>query len=779
MRRHARWSLSFGILIAAGVSGGCAQDAGPGDGEPVEPGSVAEGLRNCPPTNPDYPTCIPESDHCAGARGTLTANPPSINQGQSTTLQWAVSVPKDCAGQITLSSSPVGVSGTRTVAPSSSTPYQLRLNAKTLASVDVNVVLPPTVRIDGNTPEWRRLFLQAVGTPNTRVVLTSNVDLDMTGFESIPIVQGVTITSEAPPPVLVLGAASLTKSVIGFPPIFGQGPQRNAQNLGPRLYTTSRPRPLFIIRTNNENIFGDNVRLIGFRIQGPHFDTMEGSDNLERGIQINSATGVEINNMELSGWSGQAIYIEDPLERQTVPEAVRVHDSFMHNNQHVGGDGYGVETGPGGHALIERNVFDLNRHAIASSGASRSTYHASQNLVLKGGGVHAKWYEQYTHLFDVHGDDNCTPFGIGDSVWNCGNAGQQYSMFGNAFQYTNGNPVKLRGTPRGPASTLIYGNVFPQGSQGDAVVLNQGPTNISVGPNTLGVDTFGEYGVCDFDGDGKDDLFLATGVSWWYMSAAKMHWVYLSPNTERLSQVGLGDFNGDKRCDVFAINHGTNNWEISSGGSGAWTALPGNYPGIPMDQLRFGDFNGDHITDVFRRAPDGQWSAISPGHYGWTALQSSGFALEDLRFGDFDGNGITDVLSRAGGSWSVSWNGTSPWQKLASNLNDDIRNVHIADVDGLPGDDIVRYVTTGLTSGRWDISSGGKTGWTTLASYSWPNNSQNQQLFVAARARTFVGRFDVWGKADLLTIDPPELGRTSRIFSAGHSSFAPHGLYAY
>jgi hypothetical protein len=36
------------------------------------------------------------------------------------------------------------------------------------------------------------------------------------------------------------------------------------------------------------------------------------------------------------------------------------------------------------------------------------------------------------------------------------------------------------------------------------------------------MDTFGEYfSQCDFDGDGIDDLFLATGETWWYSSSGK------------------------------------------------------------------------------------------------------------------------------------------------------------------------------------------------------------------------------------------------------------------
>ncbi len=748
----------------------CALACGPTtDPEPDDVRAAGADIKNCPKTNPDYPNCdAPPTEppgSCKGLSGTLSFYPSTIVYGQSATLSWNVNAPPNCAGQLTVSSQPVGVQGSMTITPLSTTPYQLRLDNTTLAVATITVQLPGTIHIKGNTPAWRRLLLQALATRNQRVVLDDTVDMDMTGFEAIPVAQGVTLTSEAPllaTPIIVAGAINK------LPPVFTGPPSRAGQNPGPRIYTTSRPQPLFILRCNGADLSSDNARFIGFRLQGPHYDTMEGDDNLERGIMIDSCVGVEIANMEISGWSGQGVYIVDTAMRQFNPEQIKIHDSFFHHNQHVGGNGYGVVTSDGAYAAIERNLFDFNRHAIASAGAPGTGYRADLNLVLKGGGVHDKWYNEYTHLFDVHGDANCPDIPLNQHTWNCGNAGDQYWMTNNAFQYTNDNAIKLRGVPRVAAN--IYGNVFAHDDLGDAVNLYSS-TRVSMGPNTVDVDTYGQYGVCDFDGDGRDDLFLATGASWWYSSGGRMDWRFLSNYTERLHQVGLGDFDGDKRCDVFALEG--DHWAISSGGRGAWTPLPGTFS-IPFSELRFGDFNGDGITDIFRRAPDGQWYAISPGRWGWTALQSSGFPLSELRFGDFNGDKVTDVLSRSGGSWSVSWSGTSAWSKLPSNLNEELPGLFIADVDGIPGDDILRYKVVSPVTGRWEISSGGATAWQTFATLTWPSNQSTQAPAYTIRA--FVGRFDAWANADLLAIDST---RTSRLFSAGHSNFAAYGLYAY
>ena len=51
---------------------------------------------------------------------------------------------------------------------------------------------------------------------------------------------------------------------------------------------------------------------------------------------------------------------------------VRIHHNFIHHNQQDGTDGYGVAVVNRAYALIEKNVFDYNRHAIASRRASRA-----------------------------------------------------------------------------------------------------------------------------------------------------------------------------------------------------------------------------------------------------------------------------------------------------------------------------------------------------------------------------------------------------------------------
>lgn len=662
----------------------------------------------------------------------------------------------------------------------------------TTRAAKANVSAGSVVDIKGSTPEWRDKLIQAVGTADTTVRLAPDVDMDLTGA-SMPIyfAHGVTLTSEQPVPPRAKATAKRLSNV--RPPPVGPPiqlvPGRTPQSPGPRLYTTARPRPLFEIQCNNDTLDGDNVRIFGFRLQGPDMDPQDGDDKLERGIEVNGCKNVEIADMEISGWSGQGIYISDGAGRLSSPNDVKIHDNYIHNNQHIGGDGYGVETAPGGWADIERNVFDLNRHAIASSGKVQTDatgnivagtgYTANLNLVLRGGGYHGKWYKSTTHIFDVHGDDNCFPPG-GSHTWNCGNAGTEYWYTNNAFQFTADNSIKIRGTPR--KAVYIDNNVFARPDLIDGTFKNgaidlRDPKNIYIGSgaqaNTTGFDSYGRYGVCDFNGDGKDDLFLPTGASWWYSSDARTNWWYLFDAHETLGPVALGDFDGDGHCDVFTVSG--NDWVISKGGTGQWQSL-GTY-GVPFDQLAFGHFLGDGKTDIFRRAPNGQWYIVSPGSQDWHAAASSSFPLSALRFGDFTGDGITDVLAVEGGHWSISRSATGSWETLNPKLSDPLANVVIADLNGNGIDDVIRFQVTGVSgyppsaaSGKFEVSWDGRSNWQTFRTVSWPIQRIPPGVFY------FTGRFDNSPGSDILFLDDTRFGR---LFSNASSTSVVQNVYPY
>jgi hypothetical protein len=186
---------------------------------------------------------------------------------------------------------------------------------------------------------------------------------------------------------------------------------------GPLLFTRSFPRLLFAVGTaatpSLPATFVDHVRISGLRLDGGEttdaFSAVGQAD--ADAIDVISGNDIEIDHDEIYGWRGAAINVEDPLNRISLRNAdtVRIHDNYLHHNQHptgglLGGghgSGYGVETSNGAYALIEQNVFDYNRHDVASDGHPGSGYLFYRNLLLPGGGINTE--ETQTQAIDVHG----------------------------------------------------------------------------------------------------------------------------------------------------------------------------------------------------------------------------------------------------------------------------------------------------------------------------------------------------------------------------------------
>ncbi len=518
---------------------------------------------------------VTESDNTPGRRcldgvqGTLRAAPASIPLWSGTTLSWNVTVPTGCSSiRIYLGSQFVPRAGMRTVQPMASSVYRLRAlyvgyGEREIVSASVAVELPMDPASPGRrlvsieASSWVPLLRQALGTENTTVLVANHVDMNLGYLRSIRIAGGVVLRGG-----------------------------RTSRDPGPRLYTTIRPPVLF-------EIGGDNVRISGVRIEGPDHPgvVQDEADNDGIGIQATNVVNIEIDHNEIYGWSQAAVKVNDcdgaadcppdgRMPPSESPTAVRIHDNYIHHNQHRGRNGYGVSVNRGAYVLIERNVFDWNRHAIKGEGDRGTGYAAYRNLVLPNGGYHdtynacdipdwialfspaaaaakalclvglAPSYTHYTHQFDMHGTETC---GLGHK--NCGDAGHSMYIRHNTFLYTAGNAIKLRGIPE--VGMFVGANVFahdaffdPGTFQDGAVAQTEG---IGVYPepgNVLDNEVNAQAGACDFDGDGTNDTFMTTGATWWFSSADQMPWTYLNTSTVRLADMSLGYFDGDNRCDV-------------------------------------------------------------------------------------------------------------------------------------------------------------------------------------------------------------------------------------
>ncbi|EHK53773.1 FG-GAP repeat domain-containing protein [Allomesorhizobium alhagi] len=645
---------------------------------------------------------------------------------------------------------------------------------------------PETVEIREANPaidkakhdEMRQLLFDKAQQANATILLGPNVTIDF---------------SDAPGLVPVgFGPCVTVKSVAAFPPansgqIFSRTAPALARRLGPgdvvdlsdltleqprpelpvgSARTPSSPGPLLKFGKHARDVASsflsircdvgddtpsDHVHLSGFRVEGPS----RGQQTVDQfGIFIFRCLDIEISNMEIAGWGGAAIRVLDdgghgpgqeppsnrPGDRIGRPEQVRILNNYIHHNQHESSEendgdsnpftqhaaGYGVDVHHGAWAQITENLFDFNRHAIASSGHAGG-YDATRNLVLKGGGYHGRMFNTWTHIFDIHG--------TGCIAYSCGQAAVQSWFTDNAFQYRNDNAIKIRGKPH--VAAYIRGNVFPheglEDDWGDDAIALQTTQNVDIGAgNIIETDTYGRYGVCDFDADGIDDLFLATRAGFWFSSFGEFPWAYLGPQKDKLSDIRLGYFDADQRCDVLAEDRGA--WVISSGGRGRWHPI-GSF-GARLADVAFGQFDPnkrDHrpgvtrrTTHAFMRGADGQWFVTSLAQPDWQPVQSSGKPMGELRFGDFTGDGVTDVLSVDGGRWAISESARGTWRRLNQHHGDAVRSLFIADLNHNNIDDLIRLeVIGGAAAGSgaakltWWVSDDGRGRWRRLKTYNF------------------------------------------------------------
>jgi hypothetical protein len=457
---------------------------------------------------------------------------------------------------------------------------------------------------------------------------------------------------------------------------------------------------------------GSNTRISGLRLRGyRQRDTAE-HDDATQAIMVDgqamsghvAANNDLIDNNEIYGWPAAGVNVVDAPAGD---ESIRITGNYIHNNVQCN-LGYGVAVSGSGAPVIDRNVFDFNRHDVSSDGRFGTGYRAELNFVLTSGPTCGGHYNQH---FDVHGTG---PDGYG------GPAGRNYSIQYNTIRgaqdFLAGFGVRPAFELRGiPAQAIFAHNAVVHDDESDAVNVHKASLTeeqlrmngeLVVFDNQYKIWTASQLAAGRFGNDGCSDVFQATGAVWVYSPCGRGIWRFLNQSTLRLDRLAFGDFNGDAKTDVFSQSG--RQWRVSYGGTGPWTPLPAG-SGIPMNQYRFGDFDGDGKTDIFRT--DGsRFYFSSGGATGWKPLAFSHLKVDSLRFGEFRHSGRTDVFGLANGHWSVSDGGATQWHPLNLELSSDLAELAFADFDGDGRTDIAR-----CRGGTAEASSNGATPWRPLA----------------------------------------------------------------
>jgi FG-GAP-like repeat len=533
---------------------------------------------------------------------------------------------------------------------------------------------------------------------------------------------------------------------------------RRGETMGPLVWlktghdsTSDADDPgLFILQA-------DNTRITGLRIQGPGRDP-QGTKPAVKGIDGIAGHSEMIDHNDISDWTTSAVDLKGPYPDEMKcpttlppgPQPIQISRNYIHDNLQNGykaSEGYGLVSGSGAYPLVFGNTFQNNVHSVTSDGYAHSGYVAISNLFQSGNA---------SADVDLHGETGSS----GDVHHDGGISGMGAQVNQNSFLRTKTESggksqenFSTRGVPCTGALSTFYGNVTTEGLSDSVTVAPPGstsPDNISwVGarPRVPYLRVNSQFSipdpthfllVGDFDGDGKDDVFMATGAAWYYSPGGNAEWRFLSAKTELADTLLIGDFDADGRTDVFTQIGDT--WMVSWGGRSDWQVLSTNHNGNVGPPNRgildfvIGDFVGDKRADVFY-ADGTNWWVSDGGVAPFTLYATSSFLREDLGFGDFDGDGKMDVVGVVDNQWMFTPSGRShQWTPLRSKLTNTIKGLVIADFDGDGKADIA-----GLVSNVWKMSKDGTDDWTTVPGLSSLSNA------------IAVGRFDDQGGSDVLT----------------------------
>lgn len=254
--------------------------------------------------------------------------------------------------------------------------------------------------------------------------------------------------------------------------------------------------------------------------------------------------------------------------------------------------------------------------------------------------------------------------------------------------------------------------------------------------------------VGDFNGDGKDDIALTSGLNWLSIPVATStdDGCFTVTNTEVASfpgwsetanvQVVSGDFDGDGKADIAAI--GNAGWHslptAFSNGDGSFRVVNNNIGQAPWDFNRWsslagvyvlaGDFNGDGNHDVALIGGAG-WLSIpvafsaGDGTYEYTNIGGDPQASMNTWIdavgarplvGDFNNDGKDDIALTGGAGWT-----SIPVAASVGDGSFTVTNEDVPDFPGWAATANVQAVAGDFNGdGKADIAAIGNVGWTSL-----------------------------------------------------------------
>lgn len=603
--------------------------------------------------------------------------------------------------------------------PGLQTPIKVIENPSIVVQPTLPLIDVPLTVMEKRVSSPRELILTLIDPGFTgRLIIPHDAKWDLTGFQDIPLSSGVSLIGERGP----LGSR-------------------------PLLYTTNKSNEARYRLFYTE---GSDVRVEGLHFRGPMADDRTAGQYVDA-IHVATTPALSqggpivIADNEFDQWLGAGVDVAGSDLAPPPTGLVRVERNYFHDNAMDGG-GYGVAVAGGVRVTVEGNVFDGNRHAVTASGSPYGGYIARFNYVLQKG----YWHGYYGAHFDVHG--------TGNAEHNGGAAGEYFEIAYNTIrgEQTYGGlfgindrtrpAFALRGRPSigayFNANVLVHDDLgealrFVNGDDETLITWFPGTFNFQASGNRFDTDYSTEFATGDFDGDRRTDVFVANGTAWFFSRGGIRPWEFLHASNKRTHELGFADINNDSVTDVLYRDSSGNLGYLKSG-----TADLVNFTTVPviMQDLRFGDFDGDNKTDIFYTL-GGQWYIWYGSTRTWTATLGAALPVSQILFGEFDGVSGTDLVAALPDDWALSSGAAAGWVKLNDRLLNSLAGAVAADFDGNGHSDIAYSVGQ-----KWYVSRDGRSPFVLL------RNGDGQGLYPRLKG-VLLGQFEGGPRTQAVTLE--------------------------